>query len=56
VREVAAALDGDRSLHDELERLAARVRVGDFRIAALDPGGEPPPPDTPSHDDVHRPG
>lgn len=37
VREVVAPLDGDRSLHDELEELAGRVRAGAFRHAALDP-------------------
>jgi histidine ammonia-lyase len=40
VREVAAPLEGDRSLHDELERLAARVREGAFRPWRLDPEGE----------------
>jgi histidine ammonia-lyase len=37
VREVVAPLDGDRSLHAELEDLAARVRAGHFRTDALDP-------------------
>jgi histidine ammonia-lyase len=40
VRDVAAPLDGDRSLSDELERLAARVREGAFRTSRLDPEGE----------------
>jgi histidine ammonia-lyase len=40
VREVAAPLEGDRSLSDELEALATAIRQGRFRLARLDPAGE----------------
>jgi histidine ammonia-lyase len=40
VREVAAPLEGDRSLSQELEGLAGAVRAGRFRLGRLDAAGE----------------